>query len=137
MGLEHEKTTEEQYPGGWKTGDTCVMITNKRKGYTTEYTIKGYDGQYFELWDRKKHFYRASASRLFHSRPEALAFLQENNPVRIYTFSEHDVTISGEAHHLLDLAELLRKSDADNIWTDLAYKIERELDESFCREVES
>lgn len=55
----------------------------------------------------------------------------------IYTFSEHDVTISGEAQHLLDLAVCLRASDMENIWTDLAYKIERELDEDFRREVES
>lgn len=140
MGLEHKKTAGEQYPGGWKTGDTCVMITNKKKGYTNEYTIKGYDGQFFELWDRRRNFYRASAARLFHSRSEALASLQSNEngiqPVRIYTFSEHDVTISGEKQHLLDLAAFLRKADMDNIWTDLAYKIERQLDEDFRREVE-
>lgn len=57
--------------------------------------------------------------------------------VEIYTFSEHDVTISGEAQHLLDLAVFLRTSDMENIWTDLAYKIEHELDEDFRREVES
>lgn len=56
---------------------------------------------------------------------------------KIYTFSEHDVTVSGEAHHLIDLAVLLHMVDTDNIWSDLAYKIELAFNDEFRREVES
>ena len=27
-------------PNGWEIGNLCVMITNKKKGYTQEYTIQ-------------------------------------------------------------------------------------------------
>lgn len=56
---------------------------------------------------------------------------------KIYTFSEHDVTVSGEAQHLIDLAVLLRMVDTENIWSDLAYKIELAFNDEFRREVES
>lgn len=62
-------------PGGWKIGDTCVMITNKRKGYTSQYKIDGFDGSYFELRDKSQNLHRVSIGRMFHSREEALATL--------------------------------------------------------------
>ena len=45
---------------------------------------------------------------------------------KIYTFTEHDTTVSGEEHHMRELAELLR--DAEGTLGDLRYKIEYEFD---------
>lgn len=45
---------------------------------------------------------------------------------KIYTFTEHDATVSGEEHHMRELAELLR--DAEGTLGDLRYKIEYEFD---------
>lgn len=47
---------------------------------------------------------------------------------KIYTFKEHDVTVSGEKHHLLELCEMLRRADVEGTWGDLIYKIEYEFD---------
>ena len=46
--------------------------------------------------------------------------------IKICTFTEHDVTVSGEEHHMMELAELLR--DAEGTLGDLRYKIEYEFD---------
>jgi hypothetical protein len=67
---------EVQLPEGWRVGDTCVMITNKKNGYTGEYTITSYDGRYFGVKNKLGYFYHASLSRLFHTREEAIAFLK-------------------------------------------------------------
>lgn len=63
-------------PGGWRTGDTCFLLTHKKKGLTNSYTVRGYDGRYFELFDRARNFYRVSIGRMFHSREEALESLK-------------------------------------------------------------
>ena len=68
---------EQELPGGWKVGDTCFMLTNKKKGYASEYTVKGFDGQYFRLWNSAKNLYRASAGRMFRSKEEAVDSLRE------------------------------------------------------------
>lgn len=73
-----EQKEKEMLPGGWKINDVCLMITNKRKGYTTEYTIEGYDGRYFELRDKQGRFYRAAICRLFRNEKEALASLHND-----------------------------------------------------------
>lgn len=65
-------------PNGWEIGNLCVMITNKKKGYTQEYTIQGYNGKYFELRDRRGGLHRASVSRMFKSRDEAIQSWQQN-----------------------------------------------------------
>ena len=46
----------------------------------------------------------------------------------IYTFRENDITISGEKHHLIDLAEKLREAGIEGTWSDLVYQIEYEFD---------
>ena len=51
---------------------------------------------------------------------------EENQVVKIYTSTEHDVTVSGECHHMMELAEFLR--DAEGTLGDLRYKIEYEFD---------
>jgi hypothetical protein len=45
-----------------------------------------------------------------------------------FTFREHDVQITGERHHLEELAELLRRADVDGTLGDLVYKIEYAFD---------
>ena len=65
-------------PGGWRTGDTCFLLTHKKKGLTNQYTVRGYDGRYFELTDRAQNFYRVSTGRMFRSREAALASLRGN-----------------------------------------------------------
>ena len=66
------------FPGGWKTGDACFMVTNRKNGYTGTYTVKGFDGRYFCLQNSRGSLYRASAGRMFRSREEALAPRREN-----------------------------------------------------------
>ena len=65
------------FPYGWNKGDTCVMITNKVKRSTCEYTMENYDGRYFGVRSHTGLFYRASPQRLFHTREEAIATLEE------------------------------------------------------------
>lgn len=66
----------ETLPDGWRAGDTCFMVTNKRKGYTSAYTVQGYDGKYFRLLNSTGNLYRASAWRMFRSSGEALESLK-------------------------------------------------------------
>lgn len=47
---------------------------------------------------------------------------------KIYTFKENDITLSGEKHHLIELAEQLRKVGIEGTWGDLVYQIEYEFD---------
>ena len=56
------------FPYGWNRGDTCVMITNKAKKSTCEYTVESYDGRYFGVRSHTGLFHRASPQRLFHSK---------------------------------------------------------------------
>ena len=46
----------------------------------------------------------------------------------IYTFRENDITISGEKHHLIELAEKLRQVGIEGTLGDLVYQIEYEFD---------
>lgn len=66
-------------PRGWQPGDTCRMITNKRKGVTGAYIVKGYDGRYYEVISNTGTLHRASPERLFHTHEEAIEFLVKNN----------------------------------------------------------
>ena len=46
--MDEKKLKEDSgFPYGWNKGDTCVMITNKTKKSTCEYTVESYDGRYF------------------------------------------------------------------------------------------
>ena len=47
---------------------------------------------------------------------------------KIYTFRENDITVSGEQHHLIELAEKLREVGIEGAWGDLVYQIEYEFD---------
>ena len=48
--------------------------------------------------------------------------------IEIHAFKEHDVLVSGEKHHLLELVEMLRRADVEGTWGDLVYQIEYEFD---------
>lgn len=48
--------------------------------------------------------------------------------IKVYEFREHDIVVKGEKHHLIDLAEMLRKSDVEGSWSDLIYQIEYAFD---------
>ena len=68
----------EEFPGGWKTGDACFLVTNRKNGCTGSYTVLGFDGRYFTLQNRRGSCCRASAGRIFRSREAALAPRKEN-----------------------------------------------------------
>ena len=72
----------ERLPDGWKAGDTCFMVTNRKKGCASAYTVQGYDGRYFELISRSGSLYRASAWRMFRSKEAALSSKQGNGGVQ-------------------------------------------------------
>ena len=46
----------------------------------------------------------------------------------IYKFKEHNLTIMGEKHDLIELAKTLRKSEVEGTIGDLVYQIEYEFD---------
>lgn len=62
----------EEFPGGWKAGDACFLVTNRKNGCTGAYTVREFDGRYFCLENRKGSRCRASAGRMFRSREAAL-----------------------------------------------------------------
>ena len=70
--------SREEFPDGWKTGDACFMVTNRKNGCTGNYTVLGFDGRYFTLQNSRGSRYRASAGRMFRSRAAALAPRKEN-----------------------------------------------------------
>lgn len=47
---------------------------------------------------------------------------------KIYTFKENDLTLSGEKHHLIEVAKHLREVGIEGTWSDLVYQIEYEFD---------
>ena len=55
-----------------------------------------------------------------------MIFSVSKNGVNIYTFMEHDLKITGEAHHLIELVGLLR--EAEGTIGDLRYQIEYYFD---------
>ncbi len=62
----------QEFPGGWKMGDACFMVTNRKNQCTGTYTVQGFDGKYFCLQNSRGSRCRASAGRMFRSREEAL-----------------------------------------------------------------
>ena len=70
--------SREEFPGGWKTGDACFLVTNRKNGCTGIYTVLGFDGKYFCLQNRRGSRCRASAGRMFRSREAAFAPRREN-----------------------------------------------------------
>ncbi len=59
----------------WKTGDTCFVITNKKKRRAAEYKVLSFDGRYYFLESRTGSHINASPSRMFRSKEAAAASL--------------------------------------------------------------
>lgn len=59
----------------WKTGDTCFVITNKKKRQAVEYKVLSFDGRYYFLESRTGSHINASPSRMFRSKEAAAASL--------------------------------------------------------------
>lgn len=59
----------------WKMGDTCYVVTNKKKRQSAEYKVLSFDGRYYFLESRTGSHINASPSRMFRSKEEAFASL--------------------------------------------------------------
>lgn len=59
----------------WKTGDTCFVVTNKKKRQSMEYKVLSFDGRYYFLESRTGSRINASPSRMFRSKEDAAASL--------------------------------------------------------------
>lgn len=94
------------FPNGWREGDLCYLITNKAKRYTLPYTVESFDGTYFGVRGRTGLYHRVSPGRMFHTREDAVASLQESKQkgplIGRVTFA------SGEQIEYTDPAEYLR-----------------------------
>ena len=77
--LNEKKLKEDlRFHYGWNKGDTCVMITNKTKKSTCEYTVESYDGRYFGVRSHTGLYHRVSPWRMFRTREEAVETLSES-----------------------------------------------------------
>ncbi len=63
----------------WQIGDTCVMVTNKAKGYTSEFTVESFDGKYYGI-RHGAYYHRVSPNRIFPTREAALESLKPQVP---------------------------------------------------------
>ncbi len=63
------------FPGGWRKGDTCYLITNKAKQIAIAHTVESFDGRYFGVRGSSGLFHRVSPGRMFRSKAEAVAAL--------------------------------------------------------------
>ena len=59
----------------WKTGDTCFVITYKKKRQSMEYKVLSFDGRFYFLESRTGSHINASPSRMFRSKEDATASL--------------------------------------------------------------
>lgn len=61
---------------------------------------------------------------------------------KIYSFTEHDLSVSGEKDTLFELVEFYESTvketgvELTNTWSDLIFNIKRELDEDFRKEID-
>lgn len=67
----------EVFPDGWREGDTCYMIASKEKRTTLAFTVQSFDGRYFGIRGNTGMFHRVSPSRMFRSKEEAVASLEQ------------------------------------------------------------
>lgn len=75
-----EKAVPEVFPDGWHVGDICFLITNKAKRYALPHTVESFDGIYFGVRGKTGLFHHASPWRMFHTREEAIASLENPEP---------------------------------------------------------
>lgn len=67
----------EVFPDGWREGDTCYLIASKEKRTTLAFTVQSFDGKYFGIRGNTGMFHRVSPSRMFRSKEEAIASLEQ------------------------------------------------------------
>ena len=65
------------FPGGWRKGDVCYLITSKVKRTSLAHTVESFDGRYFGVRGNSGLFHRVSPSRMFRSKEDAAASLRE------------------------------------------------------------
>lgn len=78
-----DEQQQEIFPGGWKKGDVCFLITSKAKRYALPHTVESFDGTYFGVRGRTGLFHHASPRRLFRTKEDAIASL--DMPKRVDT----------------------------------------------------
>ena len=66
------------FPGGWRKGDACYLITSKAKRTSLAHTVESFDGRYFGVRGNSGLFQRVSPGRMFRSKEEATASLRES-----------------------------------------------------------
>lgn len=66
------------FPGGWRKGDTCYLIANKAKRIAIAHTVESYDGRYFGVRGHSGLFHRVSLGRMFRSKADAVASLEQS-----------------------------------------------------------
>lgn len=76
----HDEADVAKFPGGWKKGDTCYLITNKAKRYALPHTVESFDGTYFGVRGNTGLFHHVSLRRMFHSKEAAIASLETKSP---------------------------------------------------------
>lgn len=60
----------------WQIGDACFMVVSVQKKYVQDFTVQGMDGRYY-IVKRGNYRYRAAPERLFRTKDEAQAYLEE------------------------------------------------------------
>ncbi len=65
------------FPGGWRKGETCYLITNRARRTSAAHTIESFDGRYFGVRGNSGLFHRVSPGRMFRSKEDAAASLRE------------------------------------------------------------
>lgn len=71
------------FPGGWRRGDTCYLITNKAKRTSLAHTVESFDGRYFGVRGNSGLFHRVSPGRMFRSKEDAAASLRERSVIAL------------------------------------------------------
>lgn len=67
----------DDFPGGWRKGDICYLITSRAKRTATLHTVESFDGRYFGVRGNSGLFHRVSPSRIFRSKEDAVASLEQ------------------------------------------------------------
>jgi len=83
------------FPGGWRKGDTCYLITNRAKRTTLAHTVESFDGRYFGVRGSTGLFHHVSLNRMFRSREDAVESMQQVQHERKQNDEVHTVQISG------------------------------------------
>jgi hypothetical protein len=64
------------FPGGWRKGDTCYLITSRARRIAAAHTVESFDGRYFGVRGNSGLFHHVSPGRMFRSKEDAVASLE-------------------------------------------------------------